>query len=212
MTCEMLQDSFKRYVSISEASVIEGCLTNSIQCDSEEVLDFLSAFDCKRRVTSENVAEIIREVAHKEIVQKPQYVADCWQPIVSRLKVYFPDVRSLDELYSSIVPTNVKVIVLLKASPVTAAEGETLAHLKRFIRGLDEAKLATFLRFTTASDVLVTDTLTISFTDNEGLQRRPVAHTCSFTLEVPSTYSSFCELREEFMSILNSDGWEMNIV
>ena len=84
--------------------------------------------------------------------------------------------------------------------------------MKRFIRGLDEAKLATFLRFTTASDVLVTDTLTISFTDNEGLQKRPVAHTCSFTLEVPSTYSSFCELREEFMSILNSDGWEMNIV
>ena len=55
VTREMLQDSFKRYVSISEASVIEGCLTNSIQCDSEEVLDFLSAFDCKRRVTSENV-------------------------------------------------------------------------------------------------------------------------------------------------------------
>ena len=212
VTCEMLQDSFKRYVSISEASVIEGCLTNSIQCDSEEVLDFLSAFDCKRRVTSENIAEIIREVAHKEVVQKPQYVADCWQPIVSRLKIYFPDVRSLDELYSSIVPTNVKVIVLLKASPVTAAEGETLAHLKRFIRGLDEAKLATFLTFTTASDVLVTDTLPISFTDNEGLQRRPVAHTCSFTSEVPSTYSSFCDLREEFMSILNSDGWETNIV
>ena len=212
VTCEMLQDSFKRYVSISEASVIEGCLTKSIQCDSEEVLDFLSAFDCKRRVTSENVAEIIREVAHKEIVPKPQYVADCWQPIVSRLKIYFPDVCSSDELYSSIVPTNVKVIALLKASPVTAAEGETLAHLKRFIRGLDEAKLATFLRFTTASDVFVTDTLTISFTDNEGLQRRPAAHTCSFTLEVPSTYSSFCKLREEFMSILNSDGWEMNIV
>ena len=212
VTCGMLQDSFKRYVSISEASVIEGCLTNSIQCDSEEVLDFLSAFDCKWRVTSENVVEIIREVAHKEIVQKPQYVADCWQPIVSRLKIYFPDVRSLDELYSSIVPTNVKVIALLKASPVTAADGESLAHLKRFIRGLDEAKLATFLRFTTASDVFVTDTLTISFTDNEGLQRRPAAHTCSFTLEVPSTYSSFCKLREEFMSILNSDGWEMNIV
>ena len=83
------------------------------------------------------------------------------------------------------MPTNVKVTALLKASPVTAAEGETLAHLKRFIRGLDEAKLATFLRLTTASDVLVTDTLTISFTDNEGLQRRPVAYTCSFTLEVP---------------------------
>lgn len=119
---------------------------------------------------------------------------------------------SLHELYSSILPTNVKVISLLKATPLTAAEGETLAHLKRFIRGLDESKLATFLRFTTASDVLVTDTLTISFTNNEGFQRRPVAHTCSYTLELPSTYSSFCEFREEFMAVLNADNWEMTIV
>ena len=208
----MLQDSFKHYVSKSEASVIEGCLSDSIQGDNVELLDFLSAFDCKRRVTQDNLEETIRELAHKEIIQKPQYVADCWGPIVSHLKLYFPDMFSLHELYSSILPTNVKVISLLKAKPLTAAEGETLAHLKRFIRGLDESKLATFLRFTTASDVLVTDTLTISFTNNEGFQRRPVAHTCSYTLELPSTYSSFCEFREEFMAVLNADNWEMTIV
>lgn len=212
ITCEMLQDSFKRYVSPSETSLIEGCLDNSIACDSDEVLEFLSAFDCKRNVTHSNLVEVMREVAHKEIVQKPQYVSDCWQPILAHLKIYFPDVISLHQLYSSIIPSNVKVVALLKASPATAAETETLAHLKRFIRGLDKAKLTTFLRFTTASDVLVTDRLTISFTNSEGLQRRPIAHTCSYTLEVPSTYASFCELREEFMAILNSDSWEMNIV
>ena len=119
---------------------------------------------------------------------------------------------SLHELYSSILPTNVKVIYLLKAKPLTAAEGKTLAHLQRFIRGLDESKLATWARFTTASDVLVTDTLRISFTNNEGFQRRPVAQTCSYTLELPSTYSSFCEFREEFMAALNADNWEMTIV
>ena len=212
ITCEMLQDSFKRYVSQSETKLIEGCLANTIACDSEEMLDFLSTFDCKWKVVPSNVAATMNEVAHKEIVQKPQYVSDCWQPILSHLKIYFPDVSSLDQLYSSILPTNVKVIALLKASPATAAESETLSHLKRFIRGLDEAKLTTFLRFTTASDVIVTDTLTISFIDSEGLQRRPISHTCSCTLEVPSTYASFCELREEFMAILNSDSWEMNIV
>ena len=212
ITCEMLQDSFKRYVSQSETKLIEGCLANAIACDSVEMLDFLSTFDCKRKVVPSNIAATIREVAHKEIVQKPQYVSDCWQPILSRLKIYFPDVSSLDQLYSSIIPTNVKVIALLKASPATVAKSETISHLKRFIRGLDEAKLTTFLRFTTAADVIVTDSLTISFTDTEGLQRRPISHTCGCTLEVPSTYASFCELREEFMAILNSDSWEMNIV
>lgn len=212
ITWEMLQDSFKRYVSHSETKLIEGCLANTIACDSDEMLDFFSAFDCKRKVTPSNVAEIMREVAHKEIVQKPQYVSDCWQPILAHFKIYFPDVSLLYQFYSSIIPTNLKVIALLKASPATAAETEAMAHLKRFIRGLDEAKLTTFLRFTTAADVIVTDALTISFTNSEGLQRRPIAHTCGCTLEVPSTYASFCELREEFMAILNSDSWEMNIL
>lgn len=87
---------------------------------------------------------------------------------------------------------------------VTSAEAETLAHLKILIRGLNETKVTKFLRFTTASGVLVTNRLTISFTNSEGLQRRPINHTCSYTLEVPSTYANFCELREEFMAILKS--------
>ena len=124
---------------------------------------------------------------------------------VPTFKIYFPDVNLLDQFYSSIIPTNLKVLALLKASPATAAKTEAMAYLKRFMRGLDEAKLTTFSRFTTAADVIVTDALTISFTNSEGLQRRPIAHTCGHTLEVPSTYASFCDLREEFMAILNSD-------
>jgi hypothetical protein len=212
VTNQMLHDSFKHYLSYSEAGIVDACLNNNISCEDDELLEFLSAFDCKRRITENNMKDIITEVAHKEIIQKPQYVADCWGLIVSDFKKYFPDVCSINKLYESIVPTNVKVISILQASPVTPAEGETLAHIKRFIRGLDEGKLATFLRFTTASDMLLTDTLKIVFNSYEGLQRRPVAHTCGYTLEVPSTYSSFCELREEFMGILSADGWEMNIV
>lgn len=144
ITPEMLQDSFKCYVSPSATSLIEGCLANSIACDSDEMLDFLSAFDCKRKVTHSNFVEIMREVAHKEIVQKPKYVSDCWQPILAHLKIYFSDVKSLHQFYSSIMPSNVKVIGPLEASPATAAETETLAHLERFIRGLDQAKLTSF--------------------------------------------------------------------
>lgn len=59
ITPEMLQDSFKCYVSPSETSLIKGCLASSIACDSDEMLDFLSAFDCKRKVTHSNFVEIM---------------------------------------------------------------------------------------------------------------------------------------------------------
>ena len=35
--------------------------------------------------------------------------------------------------------------------------------------------------------------------------RRPIAHTCSCTLELPNNYKSVIELRNEFSSILKSD-------
>ena len=47
-----------------------------------------------------NLVEMMREIAHKEIVQKPQHVSDCWQLILAYLKIYFPDVKSLHQLYS----------------------------------------------------------------------------------------------------------------
>ena len=40
--------------------------------------------------------------------------------------------------------------------------------------------------------------------------RRPIAHTCGPCLELPSTYSNFCELREEFSNILKKSTWEMD--
>ena len=57
-------------VSKSEASIIEGCLSDSIQDDNVELLDFSSAFECKRRGAQDILVEIIRELVHKETIQK----------------------------------------------------------------------------------------------------------------------------------------------
>ena len=37
----------------------------------------------------------------------------------------------------------------------------------------------------------------------EGLATRPIAHTCAPMLELPNWYQNFCELQEEFISVLN---------
>ena len=56
------------------------------------------------------------------------------------------------------------------------------------------------------------DHIYVLFTRLDCLQRRPVAHTCTFTLEISCTYQSFPEFREEFNSILEANTWEMDIV
>lgn len=55
--------------------------------------------------------------------------------------------------------------------------------------------------------------LSISFTNMDGFQRRPIAHTCDPILELPCTYQNYTELAEEFTTALsNKDAWGFNIV
>ena len=74
----MLLSSFKRYVSEPEAEIVEQALSKVIPLESKELLNFLTNLDCKRVVRSDNIHDIIFELAHKELIQKPKYVSHCW--------------------------------------------------------------------------------------------------------------------------------------
>ena len=58
------------------------------------------------------------------------------------------------------------------------------------------------LRFLTGSDIIIIENTEVSFCAMQGLARRPITHTCAPVLELPNSYRNFCELREEFTSIL----------
>ena len=80
----------------------------------------------------------MRETADKEIEQKNPICEWLLAANSCSPQDLFPRcIKSLHKLYSFITPSNVKVSDPLEASPATTAETETLAHLKRFIRGLD---------------------------------------------------------------------------
>ena len=49
VTSQMLHDSFKHYLSHSEASIVDACLNNSVQCDDNELLEFLSAKNYRKQ-------------------------------------------------------------------------------------------------------------------------------------------------------------------
>ena len=69
------------------------------------------------------------------------------------------------------------------------------------------------LCFLTGAEILVVEAINVTFKKNESkFTRRPIAHTCGPCLELPSTYSNFCELHEEFSSILKESTWVMGIV
>ena len=209
---QMLMESFMQYVSEDERKVIQKCLNGELKADDEDLIELLTTFDCKRTVTESTILKTVTELAHQELIQRPQYVTECWRPILTALTVSFPTVESLICFFSQLIPTTSKVVSTIDCQPSNDGERDALKFLKRYIKGLDSSMLATFLRFVTGSDLMLFHSWEINFTQLDGCARRPVAHTCTNTLELPSTYQSFPELREEFNQILKADNWEMDIV
>lgn len=87
-----------------------------------------------------------------------------------------------------------------------------LYYLQQFINGLDSEELGSFLQFVTGSSVMP-DIVHITFNNLSGQLRRPIAHTCSSTLELSCTYGSLQELKREFTAILHDSVYfEMSMV
>ena len=178
-------------------------------------MDFLGRLKCRTKVSKENVHEVIDEIARQEVIQKPHLMALCWQNVFTSLGKTraFIDISSLNNIYRQLQPTSKKLITLLKSDPRDDSERDTFSYFKRFIRGHPEPDLGKLVKFITGSDLLTVPSIAVTFIKYENeFSLGPIAHTCSPSLELPSTYNNFCELREEFTNILCQNNWEMSII
>lgn len=207
--------SFRLYISEDERETLEKCLEESFDDDNDDMFDFLSNYKCYRTPTKENILQIVSELAHQEIIQKPRYVTNCWALILKPLIAFsdFQSLVTLENLYDIKRPTAKKIVKLIKSEPVTDQERQRLDHFKKYIRSLQGSSLSVFLQFITGSDIISCDSIEVTFSALEGTSRRPVAHTCGPLLEIPSSYQSYNELSEEFSELLqNKEAWHFNIV
>ncbi|XP_068698741.1 uncharacterized protein [Montipora foliosa] len=209
---QTLLKSFQKYIAKDEEEIVAEALKGNL--DDTELIDVLDRFGCRKVPTQENAKDLILEVAHKEMVQKPQYVADAWREalVMLKSKLELSTIEGLRNMYQELEPTNKKVLNMLQATPKNNAERASLDYLKRFVRGMDQGQLKSFLRYVTGADVLCVPSIIVQFTTVDGLARRPIAHTCGALLELPATYDSFPELREEFSNILAKTKWQNDIM
>lgn len=214
ITKTFMLDSFKAFLSMSEQEIVNDVLSGKLSPIDDDVLELLSSYKCFKIPNEENIESIICQLAHQEIVQKPRYITNCWNPIISQLKRYLPfqSPDTLVSFYNEKKPNSKKVVKILDANPSNDAERVCLDHLKRFIRSI-EGNIGCFLQFTTGSNIVVCDKISIMFNKLEGVARRPIARTCTPVLEIPSTYQSYNELAEEFSNVLREkSSWSFNFV
>ena len=97
ITSEFLLASFREHIPAEHQDILDECLGNSFDKDNEEIIEFLSSLKCFRVPSKENIQEIILELAHQELIQKPLYICNCWAPILNMLQQH-PDFQSFESL------------------------------------------------------------------------------------------------------------------
>ncbi|XP_061180800.1 uncharacterized protein LOC133189443 [Saccostrea echinata] len=208
VTDKILNDAFLSYISKTERDTLSSAL-NKETFDEEmfdDLLDLLDRFSCKQRPTKENLHSLLNNIAHKELIQKPKYATDnmalgCRDALLS----HFLSVEKILITYQDMEPTPKKVLKMIEAIPKGHSEATSLRYLQQYIRGQSSVSLKKLLRFLSGSEAITVDKIEVTFTQLEGLGRRPIAHTCGPLLELPSTYLSYPELRNELDSILADD-------
>ena len=108
-------------------------------------------------------------------------------------------------LYWCMSVTPSKLLALLQ-EPIFAnkAEATVFGYLQQFIGNMSVEQARGFMRFVSGSTSCMTNQLEVQFNTLSGLSRRPIAHTCSSIIDVPSTYDSYPEFEKEFNLILTN--------
>ena len=146
-------------------------------------------------------------MAKQELIQKPYIVVCSWGKYINSLKQYdhYKSPEAVQKFYRDSEPTNKKVLVLLKADPKNDAERDSFKYLQQYICGLEQ--------YVSGANIVSGVTMiSVNFIKIKRFQRRPVAHTCGPLLELPNSYRNFCELREEFLSVLSGNSWSFDTV
>ena len=140
-------------------------LSEDFESDQKDFAEFLSSYKCYRKPKLQNFKSLFAELAHQEIIQKPRYIANCWAPVLGVLKGHadFANIESLMQFFLVNKPTAKKDIKALDAKPTSDTEKESLGFLKKFIQSLYAVSLKFFLKFATASDVMVRPTISVAF-------------------------------------------------
>lgn len=203
--------NFLEVIADSEANLVKVALKDFESVDFEELTELVSSYDSKWVPTKNNFETLIQDIAHTELIQKPAYVSKCFMGELKKSLNTF----ELKMLYDTLKPTArncLSMITLNKPeNELSQAEATTFTFLKKIIRESPEHVRQALLRYCTGAD-LSTSKIEIIFTNTVGVRRVPIAHTCTGTLELPSTYENYLSFRSEINSLLQSNIWVMDIV
>lgn len=212
---QMIMDSFIEFISTYEGAILRNALGQE-KYDSDltdRLIDIFSRFGCRDLPTPQNIVHLIRSIAKHEFLVKPLgalYALHSGIPEVHKGFWSQFTVESLYDIYLGLNATPSAVLAKIEEPEQTnLARSRVFGFLTHLIGNMKPVELRRFLRFVTGSSVLLSTPIKNNLS---GAIRRPIAHTCSFTLELSTTYATLLKFEEEIVNVLSQDeSWAMDI-
>ena len=120
---------------------------------NDELMDLLSSYNCFRVLKENNFKNIIVELSHQELIQKPKYIINCFgMAFRHHLLKKFPNDSNIYDFYEEEMPTHTKVLKKLFLDEMNERQKLVSDFLKGYIKSFDKIEFKLFLRFVVGSD------------------------------------------------------------
>lgn len=208
---EELIENFLEFICETDKNLLLDAKKDFESIDQEDLMEFFNSYDSKWIPTKTNLEILIRDIAHKEIVQKPAFVSKCFANCLNIAGDL--SCKEILTIYSKLTPSvkNCLAKISPQVDELSTEESNVFSFLKKYLKETDDKMRRAFFRFSTGADLPIMNIM-VTFANVTGIQRTPVAHTCSGLLQLPSTYDDYVDFRSEMNSVLNSNIWVMDII
>lgn len=193
------------------------CTSVLSSANRDRLVSILSHFNCTRMPTVDNIKKLLLDIARNEFCVKPAGALHAIHAGVPIPHIHFwksHSVQWLHSLYVALNATPTKVLKMIQEPRNhDPSKMRVYRFLTQFICTMHENELSNFLRFTTGSSVCSANPLYLSWNGTTGVLRVPISHSCSRTLELSTTYSTYEQFAEEFGNVLKNEyAWIMDIL
>lgn len=220
ITPEIFVQSFSDFLSVIDRTLISNALElNEFSQDvKSSIINILSRFGCRDVPTPGNLKRILSSLAQHQFRSQPFAAISIMNTAIPEKHMRFwhgIDASDFYDVYTSLTASPSKVLEkIMEPLFNNPNEQRIFMYLQQYIGEMKLDDVKRFVRFITGSSVLTNEDISISFNALTGASRRPIAHTCSNSLELPYTYNTFLEFVEEFSTLLNNEEycWVMNSV
>ncbi|XP_050516606.1 uncharacterized protein LOC126891472 [Diabrotica virgifera virgifera] len=206
----ILVEEFYNFLNPCERLILKKAMSNfnSLNNKEKEILtNTFNSFQFYELPSCDEIFEQVASIASNTLVQTPKQFIDTLRLGINVEKyISFWNKCDFGTLLDFQKPTPNKVANCLKAAGdfLTNEESKILHFLEMYVRCLHDEKIGQFVFLVTGS-YQMPDSILIEFSTLVGLAQRPTFSTCTNTIHVPMTYSSYQQLKQDFDLCLSSD-------